>query len=100
MIIVTHTDGLVLGEIVEVFTGLVDQRRFDFRVVGGIAGVVPVVEEGAEHGASLPPEVARVEDQRRRRRPRKQSWRLSRQIPLVFQHHVVNNRGCDVFDGI
>lgn len=45
-------------------TKLVYQSLADHLIVLIVAGVVPVVEEGTEHGARLPPVVGFVEDTR------------------------------------
>lgn len=47
---------------VEMFSKLVYQSLADHLVVLVVAGVVPVVEQSAEHGTRLPPVVRWVED--------------------------------------
>lgn len=61
-------------------------------VVAGVAGIVPIIDHGAEHGAGFPPVVAVVLGDG------EETGDLSGLIAFVDGHHVVGNGCGGIFD--
>lgn len=64
LVIIPQLQRLVRGLVVDLVADLEEERLCGDGVVAAVAGVVPVVDQGAEHGAGFPPVVGEGEEAR------------------------------------
>lgn len=90
LVVVPFVLALVARHIVVVRPGLEEKALLNNIIVGRVAGVIPIIYQSVEHGATLPPVV----------RLSKQTGGLAGFIPVIVLHHAIGYGARGGFGGL